>query len=498
MEALRIAENQIRAELQRRELDRVRHDAEAIRTKCREFAQFVRAAWHVLEPNNPLLWNWHLDAMCQHLQAISRGLIEPRLIINVPPGSSKSMIVSVLWQAWEWGPCGMRSIRFLSTSYEEKNVTRDTRKTRDLIMSEWFQALWPDVKMVRAGETSFANSDTGSREGTPFSAITGKRGDRFIIDDPHSLDGAESETERDKAVRRFIEGGQNRLNDQTRSAIVVVMQRLHENDLTGALLGRSLGYVHIMIPMEFEPSRRCQTPLGWADPRSYDGELMDPRRMPPLAIERLKEDNDYMWAGQYQQRPAPREGGMFKVDKIVIVDAVPAGGIDVRGWDIAGSTRKKSPFTVGGKLRAVGGLIYITHVARARAEIAEAEQLIVDTIEDDGLGVRQSLPQDPGSAGKSQKFHISVRLLNANFTFSPETGKKEDRAIPFASQVNAGNVRMVRGPWNDALFHEMRNFPNSTFKDQIDALSRSYMELAKQMKVPARSTGGIIAVDDQD
>jgi hypothetical protein len=285
----------------------VRRDADAIRGRCQKFSSFVKEAWHILEPTNPLKWSWHLDALCDHLEAISRGTLFPRVIFNVPPGSSKSMICSVFWQAWEWGPLGKPSIRFLTTSFELDNVTRDTRKTRDLIRSDWFQALW-NLPLVRAGETSFANAETGTREGAAFVSVMGKRGDRVVVDDPHSLKGAESEAERTTTTRLFLEGGLNRLNDQMASAIVIVMQRVHETDLTGMLLAHSLGFIHVMIPMEFEVSRRCETPLPWRDPRRWDGELMDPVRMPPAAIAPLKKVSSYAWAGQYQQRPAPREG----------------------------------------------------------------------------------------------------------------------------------------------------------------------------------------------
>lgn len=462
-----------------RHLEEVRRDADRIREECSTLAGFLKHAWHVLEPSTDLVWSWHLDAICEHLEAISREQLKPRLITNVPPGSSKSTLVSIMWQAWEWGPFGKPGNRFLSTSYEIGNVTRDTRKTRDLVMSEWYQALWP-LKMKRAGETSFENEHRGTREGVAFGSLTAKRGDRLTIDDPHSLDGAESEVERSKAVRRFLEGGQNRLNNQEKSAIVIVMQRLHEADLTGALLAREAGYEHLMLPMEFEIERRCVTSI-FKDPRVKDGEILDPVRFGPGAIDELKIDNDYSWAGQYQQRPAPREGGMFKVDQIEIVDSVPAGAKRVRGWDIAGSTRKTSPYTVGARLALAGPVLYIDDVVRARVSIDRAEKLIVDTAHEDGRTIKQSVPQDPGSSGKSQKMHISNRLAGLEFLFSTETGSKEDRAIPFASMVNAGNVRMVKASWNVPLIEEMRNFPGSTYKDQIDALSRAFEQIAKLM-----------------
>jgi predicted phage terminase large subunit-like protein len=485
------ARRQIRQRLDELELERVRRDADQIRARCQSFAGFFREAWHVLEPSTPLRWNWHLQAMCDHLQAITEGRLHPRIIINVPPGCSKSTIVSVMWQAWEWGPMGLRGNKFLSTSYEMDVVERDTDKTRKLLLSDWYQALWPLV-LTRSRGDYFENANMGFRQGAAFRSLTGKRGDRLTIDDPHSIDGAESETEREKAVRRFIEGGQNRLNDMERSAIVIVMQRLHEADLTGALLAREMGYLHLMLPMEFEPERKCVThdKLGrvfFEDPRSYDGELLDPVRFPPHVVRAYANDNDYAHASQNQQRPVPREGGMFKPAMLLHVDTVPPNAIYVRGWDIAGSTRKKSPFTVGALLAYAAPLVYIVNIERARKEIHEAESLMVERARMDavefGAQTLQSFPQDPGSAGKSQKTHMSNRLGGLNFKFSTESGAKQDRAIPFASMVNAGNVRIVGSapPWLKPLIDEMSMFPSSAYKDQVDALSRAFMELAKFM-----------------
>lgn len=479
--AIAEARKQLDEERQRRHVERARENADEIREQCRHMDGFFREAWSQLEPSTELRWNWHLDCFCEHLEALSRGQLHPRIIFNVPPGCSKSTAVSVIWNAYEWGPLNKRGVKFLSTSYEIGNVARDTRKTRDLILSEWFQTLWP-VELTRRGELDFETKEKGTRVGVPFSSLTAKRGDRLTIDDPHSLDGAESEVERTKAVRRFIEGGQNRLNDAKRSIIAVVMQRLHERDLTGEILSHELGYEHVMLPMEFEPARKCYTSLGWEDPRTEEGELLDPVRFPKETLAPFKL-SQYAYAGQYQQRPAPREGGMFKVDEILKVDFAPHGCKRVRGWDIAGSTRKTSPFTAGLRLAYDhgSGILYIEDCVRRRAEIADAEALIVSTARDDGKSVEQSLPQDPGQAGKSQKVHLSNKLMGLNFSFSPESGTKEDRAIPVASMVNSGMVRMVRGDWNSALEEEMRNFPASAYKDQVDALSRAFSAIARYM-----------------
>ena len=487
-------------------MNRIRENAEEIRSRCaRSFAEFVKEAWHVIEPGTKLRWNWHLDALCAHLQAVSEGRLAPWLIINVPPGSSKSTIVSVLWQAWEWGPRGQPHLRYVSTSFEEGNVTRDTRKCRDLIASDWYQSLWPEVIFSRKGETSFANTATGSREGVTFSAITGKRGDRVVIDDPHSLRGAESEAERKRATREFLEGGLNRTNDAQTSAMVIVMQRLHEDDLTGVLLARDLGFVHLCIPMEFEEARRCTTPLkvtqpdgtvkDWTDPRSYDGELMDPARFPPDSVDRQKKAGEYSWNGQYQQRPAPREGGMFKVENIGIVEYCPPGGETVGGWDFAGSKRKTSPYSVRVKMARINGSIYIRHVKRLRTTPGELETMIQTTAEQDGFDTFHSLPQDPGQAGKAQKWRIAELLAGYRFRVTPETGDKETRAEPFAAQVEAGRVFLVKGDWNDAFIDELRGFPTSSYKDQVDAASRGYAQLVGDKR---DSVGGAPMVVDQD
>src|SRR4051812_733378 len=226
-------------------------EAEAARIRCQSLSGFVKEAWPLLEPNALYVHGWHIDFICAHLEAITNGQLAPRLLINVPPGTMKSLLVSVFWPAWEWGPRGLPSLRYLTTSYSESYVKRDARRMRDLINSEWYQRLW-SIRLVREAEISFENTATGYREGRPFSGLTGGRGDRLIIDDPHSTETAESEAERARTTRIFRESVPLRLNDPVKSAIVIIMQRLHTNDVAGVALALGLGYVHLMLPMEFE------------------------------------------------------------------------------------------------------------------------------------------------------------------------------------------------------------------------------------------------------
>ena len=475
----------IRAEKARRaaevERDRIARNAEGIRRRCQTLAGFVREAWHVLEPNAKYQHNWHIDAICEHLEAVTDGRIN-RLLINVPPGSMKSLLVSVLWNAWEWGPKGLRSLRYLTTAFNDGPVKRDTRKTRDLILSEWYQSLWPEVNLTRTAEMSFANSDTGTREGVAFGSLTSQRGDRLIIDDPHSVDTAESETERNNTTRRFREGALNRLNDQEKSAIVVIMQRLHEDDVSGTILKLGMGYTHLMLPLEFEPERACHTSIGFSDPRSVEGDLLDPVRMPRETVEKLKRDTTaYTMAGQYQQRPAPREGGMFKRHWFGIVEAVPAGVRRVRGWDLAATEKQNAAYTAGVLLAEKDGIYYIENVIRERGGPAEVERIIKNAADNDGIWVKISIPQDPGQAAKTQVLAYAKLLAGFDVRFSVEgKGSKEDRARPVSAQAEIGNVKMVKGDWNSAFLEEAGMFPSGTFKDQIDALSRAFGELLKE------------------
>lgn len=229
---------------------------------------------------------------------------------NLTP-THNSLMISSLWPAWEWGPKGLSSYRYISTSFKEDAVLRDNRRMRDLVTSDWYQMHWP-MGMKRMGEVSFENVFTGWREGVAFGSLTSKRGDRLIIDDPHSVEKAESKVDRERAAARFREGAFNRLNDQEKSAIVVVMQRINEGDISGVILDGNMGYEHVCIPMEYEASRHCTTSIGFSDPRIIEGELLCEEKWSAETIAQMKNDTTpYTWAGQYQQRPAPRGGGIF-------------------------------------------------------------------------------------------------------------------------------------------------------------------------------------------
>lgn len=467
-----------RSEAERR---RVAENRELIRARCATLSGFVREAWHVLEPANPYIHGWHVDAICEHLEAITSGEIN-RLLINVPPGTMKSLLSGVFWPAWEWGPKDRPATRIIGSSYSEDYAKRDNRRMRDLIQSDWYQALWP-TKLVSSGELRFSNEATGFRQGIPFSRLTGGRGDRVIIDDPHSVDGAESEADRNSTVRTFRESVPTRLNNPEKSAIVVIMQRLHEQDVSGTILALKLGYEHLMLPMEFEPERRCSTSIGFTDPRTHEGDLLFPERFPRAVVERDKVPmGSYAVAGQFQQRPAPRSGGMFQRGDFEIVDALPAKpGRRVRAWDFAASKAKpgKQPdWTVGLLMTRIDGVFYVIDVRRDRWSPAEVEKNLKNTASQDGVTVTIRMPQDPGAAGKADA-ETKVKLLAGYAAIvKPVTGDKATRAKPASAQAEAGNVKLVRAAWNEVFLDEVCSFPNAMFDDQVDAFADALNELA--------------------
>lgn len=451
----------------------------AEREYCRRsLSNFIRRAWPVLEPGQPYLHGWHMDAISDHLEAVTSGQIT-RLLVNIPPGTMKSMSVGVFWPAWEWGPLGMPHLRFIGASHEEVLATRDNMKMRRLISSEWYQRLWPlALTGDQNAKTYFENEATGWRQSCPVRSMTGRRGDRVAWDDPHSVEDAHSEARLAEATRVFNETLPTRVNNPKSSAIIVVMQRLSEKDVSGEILSRNVGYEHLCLPMEYEGPRPA-TCIGFVDPRTQVGELLFPERFPRDAVERDKKImGDYAVAGQFQQRPAPAAGGLFKPDQIGVVDAVPHNVIKwCRGWDL-GATQGGRAYTVGVKLGVLAdGRYVVADVARDQLEVHRRDAMIRNTADRDGLGTEQSLPQDPGQAGKAQIAGFAKLLAGHTVHFSPETGEKETRAQPFASQVNAGNVVMVRGEWNQAFLGELRTFPAGAYKDQADAASRAFARL---------------------
>jgi hypothetical protein len=325
--------------------NKVRRNFERLRKaqgRCGGLIEFVRYFWDVNNPATKLVDGWPLEAICLHLEAVTFGEIT-RLLINVPPGFMKSLLVNVFWPAWEWGPMNLPHMQYLAFSYALHLTKRDNDKLVRLVTSPRYRELWGDrFSMVKTGAEKPENDRTGFKFATSIEGVgTGERGDRILLDDPHNVIKVDSQTVMEKTISFFRTSMANRTNDAVRSAIVVVMQRLSEVDVSGDILDREADYCHLMIPMEFEAMRYPVglngstidyegNDIGWVDPRALDdegelctaqdlaqreGELAWIERFPQKVIDGYKfELGPTQYSGQYQQNPVNLKGGIFLRD----------------------------------------------------------------------------------------------------------------------------------------------------------------------------------------
>lgn len=454
----------------------------------RHLSDFARQAWHVVEPGTRLSWTWHLDAICDHLEAVTRGEVR-NLVINMPPRCMKSLLVSVFWPVWSW--LRRPETRWLFSSYAASLAIRDSLKCRRIIESPWFQARWSRRFRLTSDQNAkqrFENDRTGYRIATSVGgATTGEGAGVVVCDDPHNVMEALSDAERSATLTWWDEAMSTRLDDPATGARVIVMQRLHEDDLAGHVLAQG-GYEHLCLPMEFEPERRCTTRLGWTDPRSAPGDLLWPERFSPESLADLSRAmGEYAYAGQMQQRPSPRTGGMFKVERFGLVSRLPSGApalpdgasvvSSVRYWDKAG-TQDGGKFSAGVRIdKLSNGRFLVRDVVRGQWSALRREEMIRLTARLDGVSVRIWTEQEPGSGGKESAEGTIRGLAGYNVRADKVTGDKRMRAEPFSVQVEAGNVDIIEAEWNHAFTEELRVFDAGRFTDQVDAASGAFAKL---------------------
>lgn len=271
----------------------------------------------------PYVHGWHLEAIAEHLEAVTRGEIR-KLLINIPPRHSKSLLTSVSWPAWIWAkesnpkfPLIGSQVKFLCLSYSDTLSLDLALIMRRLVLSPWYQARWGSRVQITSDQEAKSKFDTttgGTRISSSFSGtITGRGGDIKIIDDPHKADEALSDAIREGVIRKYDGVLKSRMTDPKTTAEVVIMQRLHEFDLAGHVLENDPDFVHLNLPAEYDSGRHCMTRIGWEDPRIDDGELLWPERFGNDELVPFKR-NPYEWSGQWQQQPIPRGGGIFKTD----------------------------------------------------------------------------------------------------------------------------------------------------------------------------------------
>lgn len=506
----------------------------------RSLHEFTKQGWKAAGIPEDYIDNWHIQMMCEHLEAVANRQIL-RVIFNVPPGHYKSLGTQVFFPAWTWAqnpnpdnipdfkgavmPETWRGpgVRFIFCTHSDTLSTDLSVSCRQLIESEWYKDRWSDRVSFRRDEnqkTSFVNTMGGRRLAGVMSGITGKSADVFCYDDPHDLMEVDHELHRQGVIKFWTEQVPQRIR-HPESVLILVMQRLHTRDLTGYILSRLLDaayvkvtaaderkkWVHVCLPARFETDHPypfvtpvirngSNPPEPWRDMRAMEGEALWEKRFPEVELDNKEMGmTPHAIAGQMQQRPAAREGGKFKrgwftEDKFLEPNEVPAATRWVRHWDLAGSTTQGSDWTVGLKLGQMpnGGYV-VASVIRNQLEGHDVRDLIKLTASTDGTGCQISLPQDPGQAGKVQASDFVRSLPGYVVTTERESGPKPRRADPVAAQASHGNIYIVRAPWTEAFLEELCLFPAAPNDDQVDALSGAFARFI--MQIGEFSIGGL-------
>ncbi len=448
-------------------------------------ANFVRAAWQVLEPNTPLLWGWHLDAICEHLEAVNRGKIK-RLIINIPPRNLKSIITSVCWPVWTWAQRAEKGnpligppTRMIFTSYSQILSTKNSIDRRTLIESTWFQQGWGDRFELAADtnrQTEFANDYRGHMFATSMGGTaTGRGGNILVVDDPHDTTSAASETQRNQDLLDFDQKFTSRLDDKKNGAIVIVMQRLHVSDLTGHVLGKPGGkeqWTQLSLPAIAEDEQRVEFPISGRVVVREPGSILHPEREGHEELERTKQDLGSMgFSGQYQQRPVSAEGGVFqrKWFKLQRLSSFPPMDVELQSWDFAVKDKKTSDFVVGLVLGRKGTTRYVIDMVRGRMNFPDSCSALV------ALSAKHPRAYKKAVEDKANGPAIIETVKSKVTGVVPVVpkGDKMQRANAISPEVEAGNwVLPEDAPWVSDFLLEVCNFPKDKHDDIVDAFTQ--------------------------
>ena len=452
----------------------------------RSLKLFIKEAWGTIEPNREYNDNWHIDAIADHLQAVANGDVK-RLIINVPPRHMKSISVSVALPAWTWTNDPTK--KFLYASYAGSLSIRDSVKCRRLIDSQWYKTTFGDTFKLTSDQNQkqrFENDRTGMRIATSVDgALTGEGGDIIVIDDPHNVREAESGLVRQGVLDWWDQAMQTRLNDPKNGALIIIMQRVHESDLTGHILANEFqDWDHLCLPAKYEPDHPTITrsSLGFVDPRQEHGELLWPDRIDEKTIANLEKSlGSYGSAGQLQQRPMPRGGGILKAEwwSEWEYDDLPDIEYLIQSYDTAYSTKENSSYSArttwgvfkhNGYFNAIVVDMWYDRVSypdlrRIAQEAYEDYEPDVVLIEKKASG--QSLIQDLRMAG--------IPILE----YSPDRDKQA-RAHASSALLEDGRIWYPKNKkWAKNLIDICSAFPQGDNDDIVDTCTQAWLRLRK-------------------
>lgn len=472
----------------------------------RSLYHFMQWFWPVIS-NQEFKGNWHIEILCKELEEIATRVGNRQqklhdLIINVPPGTTKTILCSIMFPTWCWTKWYW--MRFITASYSSALSLESAEYCRDIIRSQQFRALYPeiDIKDDKDTKSNFKivkkdwwhgkiNKEPkilqgGNRYSTSVGgSLTGFHADIIIWDDPINPGQSVSDKERDIANRWIDQTLPTRKTDKGISAVIGVMQRLHQDDPTGHLLDKKKENIkNICLPGEILHFRDKLNPPELS--LYYKDNLLDPIRLSWTYLKDLESDlGQYGYAGQIGQNPTPIGGGMFHVDSMIIIQTPPPINSvfqTVRYWDKAGS-EGKGAYTVGVKMvRLKDGQFVITDVKRGQWSTNQREQIIKDTARADGANTIVYIEQEPGSGGKESAEGTIRNLAGYSCYADRPSGDKIFRADPYSVQVNNGAFQILQADWNHNFIEEHRFFPFGTYKDQVDAAAGAFNHLAGKRK----------------
>lgn len=432
----------------------------------RDFYTFVLDAFKVLHNGKELDKNWHINFICDKLQEVAENYIagnkrKKHLIINVPPRTLKSEVVNVFFSVWLW--IKKSDISFVSSSYSHSLSLKLSLSARRIIESDWFRELYPDIQLSKDENTKniFSNSSGGVRYTTSTGGtITGMGGDIIVVDDPQNPQLARSEVERTNANVFFDETLRSRLNNPQTGVFIIIMQRLHEKDLTGHLLSLEQDkWEHICLPAELNNDVK---PFDLSV--NYVDGLLFPQRLSLDVLQGLKVGlGSYGYSGQYLQRPSPAEGGIIKKNWFEIVEHKD---LKYDAYiDTAYTSKQENDPTcilVGAK---DGNFFYIKKIVRVWQEFPE----LIQTIKQ--LNITGKILIEPKSSGKSVAQQLKKETMLHIVEVKPPDTDKVSRVSAVTPILESGRVKLIDGVWISDFLDECAAFPNAQHDDQVDCLT---------------------------
>lgn len=434
----------------------------------KSFYYFFKIGWRFINPEK-FVDDWHLKTICDHLQEVYEGKTT-RLIINIPPRCGKSLISTVFFPVWCW--VKNPSMKFLTGSYSREFASRDTVKSRYLIQSPWFQKLWGDrfkFSTDQNQKTYYINTKQGERYSYSVNgALTGSGADIILVDDPINASNSNSKVIRDSTNAWFSEALSTRLNSQEKGAIILIMQRLHQNDLTGYLLDKERGnWLHLSLPMRFEGERKKY------DKRRRERQILS-KRFPNHALIKLEDSlGPYGTASQLQQRPVPRDGGFIKLETLRFYTELPHSKMYSWSWDTAMKTEEQNDFTVGTYWAECEDGFYLIDMWRKKVKYPQLVKQI--EILSDSSPASEILVEDKSSGQQViQDLRQSTNLPIIGMNPGKDMLKSKQARVEFVSPLfEAGKVKFPKHKkWMNDLIDELINFPNATHDDIVDSISQ--------------------------